>query len=55
MKIKNDNKDYMIGIVYQVPSKNVYIFLDKINGLIEPIKKYEVILTGDFNIFLKTI
>ena len=50
----NFNKNiYLIGVIYRVPNTNVNEFIEKLNGIIEPIKNnYEVILIGDFNICL---
>ena len=53
IEVNYNNKLYLVGITYRVPNTNVNSFIDKINGIIEPIKnKYEVILVGDFNICL---
>ena len=43
----------MIGVIYRVPNTNVNEFIEKLNGIIEPIRNnYEVTLIGDFNICL---
>ena len=53
VEVKFANKTYMIGIIYRVPNTNVELFIDKVNELIEPIQnKFELIITGDFNICL---
>ena len=53
VEVNYDNINYLIDILYRVPNTNVNCFFDKLNELIEPIKNsYELIIAGDFNIYL---
>ena len=53
IEVNYNNKLFLVGVTYRVPNTNVNSFIDRINGIIEPIKnKYELILVGDFNICL---
>ena len=53
IEVKNNDKTFLIGVVYRVPNTNVGMFNETLNKLIEPIRNnFEVILVGDFNICL---
>ena len=53
IEVQNNDKTFLIGVVYRVPNTNVGLFNETINKLIEPIRNnFEVILVGDFNICL---
>lgn len=45
-----DNTKYLIGGVYRVPNTDVKEFCHTINRLIEPHRRNEIVLLGDFNI-----
>ena len=57
-ELSQNKKKYCISVCYRSPSAENYCFLDSFNEMISKVKKYNAIITGDFNynlfnVFLK--